>query len=395
MIAVIADDFTGAAEIGGVGLRYGLKVVIKTSVDDPEEADLMIMATDTRSMTAEEAFREVEKVTSWILKLKPDFIFKKLDSALRGNIACEIKSQLGVMGKKKAILVPGNPGLGRIIKNGHYFINGTPLYKTFFANSPYFPRNSSSVVEIIGRNDIPVVSRAVDDELPGEGVIVGDVTSQSDLSAWAQKIDDSCLAAGGAGFFNVILAGNYPLRKKISRETYCLNGKSLFVLGSQYPKNESMINKINGDGVSKMNMPEEIYRDRDFDPALLDRWANEIIRQIDLKDKVIISIDHEKNDESGLSSHIKMNIGLLIRKIIDRTDIRHLLIEGGATTHEILKNLNISRLYPFRELGLGIIQMRVDDYPDLCIITKPGSYSWPENVEFKNNEMGKESLDCK
>ena len=48
-----------------------------------------------------------------------------------------------------------------------------------------------------------------------------------------------------------------------------------------------------------MNMPEEIYRDRDFDPALLDRWANEIIRQIDLKDKVIISIDHEKNDESG------------------------------------------------------------------------------------------------
>ena len=64
MIAVIADDFTGAAEIGGVGLRYGLKVVIKTSVDDPEEADLMIMATDTRSMTAEEAFREVEKVRS-------------------------------------------------------------------------------------------------------------------------------------------------------------------------------------------------------------------------------------------------------------------------------------------------------------------------------------------
>jgi len=39
MIAVIADDFTGAAEIGGVGLRYGLQVLIETEVNDVSDVD--------------------------------------------------------------------------------------------------------------------------------------------------------------------------------------------------------------------------------------------------------------------------------------------------------------------------------------------------------------------
>lgn len=37
MIAVIADDFTGAAEIGGIGLHYELKVEIATAVKPDSE----------------------------------------------------------------------------------------------------------------------------------------------------------------------------------------------------------------------------------------------------------------------------------------------------------------------------------------------------------------------
>ena len=74
--------------------------------------------------------------------------------------------------------------------------------------------------------------------------------------------------------------------------------------------------------------------------------------------------------------------------VMDRVAIDNLVIEGGATTHEILQNLDINRLYPYRELGLGIIQMRVEKYPDLCIITKPGSYNWPDNVEFTKRVTG-------
>jgi uncharacterized protein YgbK (DUF1537 family) len=386
MIAVIADDFTGAAEIGGVGLRYGLKVVIATTVSEPEEADLIVIATDTRSMEAEDAAHEVETVTRQILQLNPDFIFKKVDSALRGNIVTEIESQLTVLGRKKSILVPGNPGHGRIIKNGHYFINGIPLNETFFASDPDFPSYSSSVTEIIGRYDLPVITRANGDELPETGIIVGDVSSREEMSAWARQINEGCLAAGGSDFFNHILARNYPLLKSSGRESYFLDGKSLFILGSLYPKRDRMIGKINGDGLSEINMPEEIYRNRDFDRILLDRWADDIVRRIDRENKAIVTVHHEIHDEPGLSNRIRVNIGLLVRRIFERTEVRHLLIEGGATTHEILKNLQISKLYPYRELGPGIIQMRVAGYRQLCLTTKPGSYNWPENVELKREK---------
>jgi uncharacterized protein YgbK (DUF1537 family) len=45
MIAVIADDFTGAAEIGGIGLNHGLRVLIETKVKAVSGIDLLIIAT--------------------------------------------------------------------------------------------------------------------------------------------------------------------------------------------------------------------------------------------------------------------------------------------------------------------------------------------------------------
>jgi uncharacterized protein YgbK (DUF1537 family) len=388
MIAVIADDFTGAAEIGGVGLRYGLRVVIDTTVQQQAGVDLLIIATNSRSLKPDEASSVMEKISQEVLGLKPDFMFKKLDSVLRGNIAREINAQLSVLGKKKALLVPGNPDLGRITEKGLYYVNGIPLNQTFFASSSDYPRDSASVVDIIGRNEIPVISINLEEDLPESGIIVGDVSSQLDLARWAQKLDNKTMAAGGAGFFDVILANNFIKQHEWSGDTFYLDGRSLFVMGSRYPKDKKMIDKINGNGLIRMNMPEEIYRNRDFAPELLDNWADEIIHSLERSDKVLVTIDYEFYSEPGLNIRIRKTIGRLIKMVMDRSSIDNLLIEGGATTYEILQNMNITRLYPFCELGLGIIQMRVEKYPDLCIITKPGSYNWPDNVEFTKRVRG-------
>jgi len=109
MIAVIADDFTGAAEIGGVGIRNGFRVVIDTKVDSNLETDILIIATDTRSQNAEQAIALIKKTTLDLLALKPDFIYKKMDSILRGNVGDELLAQLSVSGIERALLVPANP----------------------------------------------------------------------------------------------------------------------------------------------------------------------------------------------------------------------------------------------------------------------------------------------
>ena len=44
MIVVIADDLTGAAELGGLALRYGLATEITTTVNATSTAELLIIA---------------------------------------------------------------------------------------------------------------------------------------------------------------------------------------------------------------------------------------------------------------------------------------------------------------------------------------------------------------
>lgn len=78
MIIVIADDFTGAAELGGIGLRYNLSVEVNTHVNLQSKADLLVIATDTRSMQKQEAEQHMEAVTREVAKLNPTFIFKKV-----------------------------------------------------------------------------------------------------------------------------------------------------------------------------------------------------------------------------------------------------------------------------------------------------------------------------
>ena len=40
MVFVLADDFSGAAEIGGIGHRYGLRTEVQLSLDLNTAADL-------------------------------------------------------------------------------------------------------------------------------------------------------------------------------------------------------------------------------------------------------------------------------------------------------------------------------------------------------------------
>lgn len=386
MIAVIADDFTGAAEIGGIGLKYGLKVTIETAVKEAGDADLLIIAADTRSLSAKQAVSKIEKITNKLLKLNPEYIFKKLDSVLRGNIAEELNAQMNASNKKRSVIIAANPMMGRIIENGQYTVKSVPLSETSFANDPEFPIQSSSVLEIIQNDQCELVSIDVDDELPETGLIIGNVTSQQELKKWAKRIDTNTIAAGGSGFFDVLLGLNFTKISQ-SESQVTLRDNTLFVFGSTFPKSLEIVERLSGENIVKINMPEEIYFQKNFKPELIDIWADDIVTNLSQKQKVIVSVEYNYSSEAGISSRIKKTIAELVEKVNAKSELTDLFIEGGATTSEILKALNISKLYPFKELDFGIIQMSVEGYPNLCITTKPGSYLWPNSIVFENIDL--------
>ena len=386
MIAVIADDFTGAAEIGGIGIRHGLDVVIETEDISQTTADLVVFATNSRSLEAEKASEMILDITGQLQQLNPQFIYKKIDSVLRGHVSDELYAQMKSSNKIRSVVVAANPVLKRIIRDGIYYINGIPLNQTSFSTDPEYPVISALVKDIIGDHSV-FTSLKPGDHLPDSGIIIGDATGLDDLEKWTHQIDENTIPAGASGFFDALLKKHHLSDIKKSSHPTPFGEKALYVLGSTFPKDDDMLTKIEQSGHYLANMPEEIYFNQNFDPVLLKVWADEIVEAVNLHKKVIASVIHSPSDEPGIAKRIKENIGKLIKMVAERIELNELIIEGGSTTSYVLKQLNIKKLVPLHELETGVIRMKIEDRPELCLTTKPGSYSWPDIVWLLHNNI--------
>src|SRR5688572_20676473 len=114
MIIVIADDLTGAAEIAGIGLRYNLKteVFLSPATVTNVPKDLIVICTDSRSMTRQNA----EWITGFTMEkakqIRPSLVYKKIDSVFRGYVLDEIRIEMSRLRLDKALVLAANPSMG-------------------------------------------------------------------------------------------------------------------------------------------------------------------------------------------------------------------------------------------------------------------------------------------
>ncbi len=381
MIAVIADDFTGAAEIGGVGLQHGMKVLIETEVSGKGNPDLLVIVADSRTNDQDKAVAKIRRITSDLMKLNPRFIYKKLDSVLRGNVYAELVAQQEESGKDRVLIVPANPHFNRIVRNGVYYVNDVPLAETSFAGDPEFPVHCSEVSEIIGEASDEVTSVHFDGELPERGFLVGDVESEAGMSEWASLIDKQTVYGGGSGFFKAILDREFPLTKAGGQVELTEKRRSLFVFGSTFPKSAEFISRLETTGAMFINLSENYFESIGTSDEMTDELASDVVSWIEQDRKVILTTIFAGTTTAIIHpEEVRSEIGKLVKKVFSLARIDDLYIEGGATASEIFRYLNITQLIPVKELDYGIIQMQVEAFPGLNLITKPGSYNWPASV---------------
>ncbi len=359
MIAVIADDFTGAAELAGISLRYGLKVGVCLNNEIDTDVDVLVINTDSRSLKKNEAIDATARAVRKILTLKPEFVYKKIDSVLRGYVLDELVVQLQETGFDKVFIMPANPSLGRTISNGQYFIDGMPIEESAFSADPEFPVKSSLIKNMLNNDTIEVIKHS--DALPGSGIVVGECTNEDDVRLWADKIDNSWMLAGAADFYDVLLAKKYPRQDQAG---FQLELPHLYVSGTSYRKRKEFIKGLGErqDCVSYL-------------PRVIDEcWINETADKLKEKKKLIIAID----DTDDHAVMLRGKMAKAVREILVREQVREIFIEGGSTAAAILDELKIEKLLPTNELQRGVVRMMAND---LFITVKPGSYELPEEIE--------------
>ena len=128
--------FSGAAELAGAALRYGLTAEVTTQPGEPCAADVCCLDADTRRLPIDEAAAKTSQFAAALLAARPKLIFKKTDSLLRGHVAAEIDAILRQTGQPRALLCPANPGRGRIVRAGRYYVEDVPLDQTGSRSRP-------------------------------------------------------------------------------------------------------------------------------------------------------------------------------------------------------------------------------------------------------------------
>lgn len=383
MIAVIADDLTGAAELAGIGLGYKLKTEVSTVIDSSCNADLLIIATNTRSLPEAEARHIMAELTIQLMSLKPRLIFKKIDSVLRGHILNEIESQLAVSGLKRTLIIPGNPLHEKKIVDGIYYYKNEPIHLSDYANDPAFPATTSNVKEML-RAANPINLLKPGEELPETGIMVGEVFDEIDLNYWVEQADGDTLLAGASGLFSNLLQHLFSAQP--AGYSYPgLPGRRLFVFGSTFYQGKLVVNNGLLNNIAVHYVPAAIVCSKDDDKPIIYLFASHVATSIIQQNNAIIAINPDSISGIKIDPVLLSNkIATIVKQVIQYTTLNELLIEGGATAWSVLSQLNFKKMYPVNQLAPGVIRMSVPGDTQLYVTLKPGSYEWPAPLWVTN-----------
>ena len=383
MIGVIADDLTGAAELGAVGWRRGLRAHVVCGGVIDGQADLVCMDTDSRSCASDEAAQRAASAAGLFAEKGARWIYKKVDSVLRGNVIAEVEAILKQLHLRLALLAPANPSLGRAVRNGMYLIHGRPLHETEFARDPEHPRHSSEVLALLGSGrDFSVRWGRPTDALPAAGIVVGDAGTAEDLQQWAGRLNAGMLPAGGVEFFGALLTarGCSPAGPRLEHPRGSTSLPGLLICGSTSETAREFVRAASERGTPVFPLPENLASGAEFTPAALEEMVQPVVAALRLHRHVILNIGWPSLRQPSRARLPAMLLVQAAEAVLRQAGVGDIYVEGGATAAELVRRLGWRRLEVLGELALGVTTMATKEVPALRLTIKPGSYSWPDEV---------------
>ena len=350
MIVVIADDLTGAAELAGIACSYGLQTEMLMEVASPlPSCDVLVIATDTRSMTEAEAVAYSHHLAGQLAGL-PVQLFKKTDSALRGHIMAELSALLAVTHYDRVLFIPANPSKNRVIHQGVYYVDEKPISETAFLFDPEFPALSSSLCDRFP-------------EAATHNVLIPDVTSTADIRVAIDHLSADTLLAGAADLFEAWLQ-NMGFLRQSPMSAACVCQENLLVVcgstqGHPIPSH-----------ISTSSMPLDVYEDA----APVSVWMEQAVTMYEKNHTLALKIPHHHLTGREVAVRLRDATAAVVQSLVALYHPSQLVIEGGATAFCCLKAIGWHTFLVKGEVAPGVVQMTA---PCGTVITlKPGSYDW-------------------
>lgn len=403
LLLIIADDFTGALDTGVQFAACGIstQVVVDPHADFSAYASkVLVVDTETRHLPASEAGSIVADLVERAVRAGVGYIYKKTDSALRGNIGAELSAVLLSSGCKRLAFLPAFPQTGRVTENGVHYIDGVPVTESPFGADPFEPVRHSVVTELIAeQSDIPAKSfRALlpDKEVPqAEGILVFDAKNADELYSTGERFLKAAKGSGrpvvlaGCAGFGAVLPSLLGLACGGPRPLPKLDPRLLVVCGSVNPITLTQLNRAEKAGFSRLRLAPH----QKLVPGYweTDEGRQELLRIEDVLEKHPRCII-ETNDPGGnqptadyaaklgisletLRVRIAGSLGSLVGKLFTSPSLGTLLLTGGDTLLQCMNCVGVNELEPVCELERGVVLARFT-YRGCTryVITKSGGF---------------------
>jgi uncharacterized protein YgbK (DUF1537 family) len=384
---ILADDLTGAAEVGGICWRYGRAARVsvgraRSPVLAAPSDSIAIVDTETRLLAARNASIPVAEALAGCR----DFVFLKTDSVLRGPVRTSIEAALAALGLPRCLLVPCNPSMGRTIRQGVYFIGESRLEETDFRNDPQHPATTSKAVDLLKRDPgrLPVLVSDCHESLPEAGIVIGNAACEEDVRLWAARLDPATLSAGAADFLAAILesaAGAAPPRPFASPTP----GRRLLVSGSATANSRTQLETFQASGGAVERMPEVLlaenperrsFRGGTSADRALQEWTSRTAAALREQGRAVLAI--ARPADAGSRTNLLTPLCKAAAAVIAQAEPDSVWVEGGSTAAALALQLGWDSFEVISELAPGVVELQPDAAPAVRFVLKPGSYRWPE-----------------
>jgi uncharacterized protein YgbK (DUF1537 family) len=389
ILGVIADDFTGATDMGSMLARGGMRVVQTIGVPTPEtlaglDAHAGIVALKSRSIPASDAIEQSMAACRALQDAGAKQIYFKycstFDSTPDGNIGPVAEALATHLGATSIPYVPSLPENGRSVFHGHMFVFDELLSESGMKDHPLNPMTDSNLVRWLARQTkggVGLLPVAVIDQgaaavqahcaalaAKGEPHIIADTVRDADFGVMADAFIDNPLITGGSGLATA-LAKRHGGDTDVASATALAPaaGSRLILAGSASTMTLTQIDDfIAKGGAAKRIDPRDLAQNSNLVAATID-WARSqpddspvMVYGSGDPEQVRAAQDALGRDKAGrdkagaLLEHALSDIAVALHK----DGARRIIVAGGETSGAVVSALEVKALRIGPEIGPGV-----------------------------------------
>jgi uncharacterized protein YgbK (DUF1537 family) len=396
-LAVIADDLTGAADAGIQFGRYGNQVLLvshqELTVINPESTEgVLAVSTESRNLSPAAAGERVRHTGMTINRLRPQMIYKKIDSCMRGNVGAEVAALAEVFGCRGVLIAPAFPAQGRTTIHDVHYVRNIPVADSEMARDPASPVRASRLSELIAFQYRRPVGRIDATDLEKDPrrlkALVGNLLKQSRrlvvCDAAHQRHLEVIARLGGDQFPHLLLAGSAGLAQALVRCRFeetearpapmdAVGEHLLFVCGSGSEVLRSQIETL----TRKTGIPLHVLVP-DRSAALSDQ-PDAIAK--DLASGAVV-LQLAPAESLVYDNYAARQLAAKTAAIVRYRRPDGLFLSGGDTATAVLGAIEASGIRLQAEILPGVIRGKVmgGDGDGLPVITKAGAFGEPDTL---------------